>query len=240
MDAPTTTLAEAIDAELQARGDPGRAARERAYLKSASRHYGASVPAIREVATRTARRTPDLTHDAVVALVDTLWAEPVHERRVVCVELLDHYGERLGPDDLVLLECLLRDSHTWALVDVLAATVVGRLVERFPEANSTLDRWTGDGDFWIRRSALLALLKPLREGRGDFVRFGRYADAMLDEREFFVRKAIGWVLRDTARRRPDLVFDWLLPRADRASGVTLREAVKPLSPEQREAIAAAR
>ena len=59
---------------------------------------------------------------------------------------------------------------------------------------------------------------------------------MLDEREFFVAKAIGWVLRDMARQRPDLVYEWLLPRAGRASRVTLREAVKPLSPEQRLAV----
>jgi 3-methyladenine DNA glycosylase AlkD len=59
---------------------------------------------------------------------------------------------------------------------------------------------------------------------------------MLDEREFFIRKAIGWVLRDTARKRPDLVYEWLLPRAARASGVTIREAVKPLSEAQRAAV----
>jgi len=53
---------------------------------------------------------------------------------------------------------------------------------------------------------------------------------MLEEKEFFIRKAIGWVLRDTGRKRPDLVYAWLLPRAGRASGVTLTEAVKPLSP----------
>jgi 3-methyladenine DNA glycosylase AlkD len=63
---------------------------------------------------------------------------------------------------------------------------------------------------------------------------------MLEEKEFFIRKAIGWVLRDTARKRPDLVYAWLLPRAARATGVTLREAVKPLSPEQRAAALAAR
>ena len=103
-----------------------------------------------------------------------------------------------------------------------------------------LDRWATDADFWIRRSALLALLGPLRRGEGDFDRFSRYADAMLDEKEFFIRKAIGWVLRETAKTRPELVFDWLLPRAKRASGVTVREAVKPLPETQRAAILAAR
>lgn len=233
-------LAEAIDTELQAGGRPERAEKERAYLKSALRHYGTSVPSIRAVAKATARRHPEVTHDQLVALVEVLWAEPVHERRMACVELLDVYWDRLGPADAVLLERFLRESRTWPLVDGLAASVVGRLVERYPELTALLDRWAVDSDFWLRRSAMLALLVPLRQGGGDFGRFGRYADAMLDEREFFVRKAIGWVLRDTGRKRPDLVYEWLLPRAARASGVTIREAVKPLSAAQRAAIVAAR
>jgi 3-methyladenine DNA glycosylase AlkD len=61
---------------------------------------------------------------------------------------------------------------------------------------------------------------------------------MLEEREFFIRKAIGWVLRDTARRRPSLVAGWLAPRVHRASGVTVREAVKPLPPAVRELLLA--
>lgn len=61
-------------------------------------------------------------------------------------------------------------------------------------------------------------------------RFFRYADQLLEEREFFIRKAIGWDLRDIGRKRPDLVRDWLSPRTDRVSGVTLREAVKYLAP----------
>ena len=77
---------------------------------------------------------------------------------------------------------------------------------------------------------MLALLGPLRRGEGDFERFGRYADAMLDEKEFFIRKAIGWVLRETSKKRPDLVYEWIAPRTDRASGVTLREALKYLDP----------
>jgi 3-methyladenine DNA glycosylase AlkD len=155
--------------------------------------------------------------------------------------VLDLFADRLGAADAPLLERLLRESRTWALVDGLAASVVGVLVEREPAAmGPVLDRWATDDDFWLRRSALLALLVPLRRGGGDFDRFARYADAMLEEKEFFIRKAIGSVLRDTGRKRPQLVHDWLLPRAARASGVTVREAVKPLSDDQRAAILAAR
>ena len=70
-------------------------------------------------------------------------------------------------------------------------------------------------------------------------RFLGYADAMLDEKEFFVRKAIGWVLREEGKRRPDEVVAWLAPRTHRASGVTMREAVKYLPPEDREVLLAA-
>ena len=226
-----------INAELRLRGTPERAQHEKAYLKSTREHYGTSVPAIRSIAKAVGRQHPNIDHDDLVATVRALWSMPAHEDRMVAVELLEVYADRLGPADMALVEQMLRESGTWALVDSLAASVAGKLVEHQPELGEVLDRWSVDDDFWIRRSSLLALLVPLRRGDGDFERFARYADAMLEEKEFFIRKAIGWVLRDTARKRPAIVFTWLLPRAGRASGVTLREAVKPLSDQQREAIA---
>jgi 3-methyladenine DNA glycosylase AlkD len=84
----------------------------------------------------------------------------------------------------------------------------------------------------LRRAEMLALLLPLRVGAGDFERFSRYADALLEERESFIRKAIGWVLRETGKKRPELVAAWLAPRTHRVSGVTAREAVRYL-PERR-------
>lgn len=231
-------LAGRIDDGLRARSVPERAATEKAYLKSALAHYGTSVPATR-AAVREALDGERLDHDSLVAVVRELWEVPVHERRAAAVELLEMNREVLGRADADLLEGLLRESRTWALVDGLAASVVGPLTEADPAWGPRLDRWASDADFWLRRSALLAHLLPLRNGGGDWGRFCRYADAMLGEKEFFIRKAIGWVLRDTARTRPDLVFAYLLPRAARASGVTLREAVKPLRPEQRDAVRSA-
>ena len=229
-------LVRQIDTELRAHGTPARAEHEKGYLKSTRVHYGTSVPAIRSIAKAVGLQHPRIEHDDLVATVRALWSMPAHEDRMVAVELLEVYADRLEAVDIALVEQMLRESGTWALVDGLAASVAGRLFEQHSELGEVLDRWSVDDDFWIRRSALLALLVPLRRGDGDFERFGRYADAMLHEKEFFIRKAIGWVLRDTARKRPAMVFDWLLPRAGRASGVTMREAVKPLSDQQREAI----
>jgi 3-methyladenine DNA glycosylase AlkD len=183
-----------------------------------------------------ARKHPDLRRAELLRLVRELWKIPVHEYRMAAVELLDRFGSILTPADLRLVERLIRGSKTWALVDPLAINVAGGLVERFPELEDELDRWTVDRDFWVRRSALLALLRPLRRGEGDFRRFAGYADRMLEEREFFIRKAIGWVLRETGKVRPRQVARWLRPRAALASGVTVREAVKYLSRADRESI----
>jgi 3-methyladenine DNA glycosylase AlkD len=229
-----------IEAAVRAAGTPERAVSEQAYLKLPALEFtGASVPANRAAVRAWLRDRPGLTGGQLTGVAAALWSRPVFECRMAAVLLLAEQRALLTDGDVPLLERLLRDSGTWALVDSLAADVVGALVERYPALTATLDRWAADEDFWIRRSALLALLIPLRRGEGDFARFARYADRMLDEREFFIRKAIGWVLRETARRRPDLVAAWLAPRIGRASGVTVREAVRHLPGEQRDELLAA-
>jgi 3-methyladenine DNA glycosylase AlkD len=233
------TEAARIEAGIRAAGTPERAAASRAYLKTSLECTGTTVPEARSQLRAWLRERPGLTRAELVAVVTALWARPVFECRMAAGMLLTERRALLTATDIGLLEELLRTSGTWALVDSLAADVAGSLAERYPELTAVLDRWAGDPDFWIRRSALLALLVPLRRGDGDFGRFGRYADQMLDEREFFIRKAIGWVLRETAKRRPELVAQWLAPRVHRASGVTVREAVKWLPPAQRDELLAA-
>jgi 3-methyladenine DNA glycosylase AlkD len=227
--------ADELEARLRALGTPERAEHERRYLKSELEHHGATVWQIRREIRSFGKEHPEVSHAELVALVDALWAEPVHERRMAAVFLLQAYPELVRPGDLALIERLVRESKTWALVDGLAGDVLGELIVRHPGTADELDRWADDRDFWVRRSALLAQIKPLKAG-APFSRFGRYADAMLDEKEFFIRKAIGWVLRETAKTRPDDVFEWLAPRIGRASGVTRREAVKYLKPDQRAAL----
>jgi 3-methyladenine DNA glycosylase AlkD len=227
-----------IEQRCKAAGNAERAVGERAYLKSDLEFYGASVSEVRRVAKAFVTVYPDLTHDELAALIRELWARPVHECRMTAVMLLELDARLLGRDDLALIESMIQGSPTWAYVDDLAGHAAGSLLIKYPELGSRIDAWAVDANFWIRRSALLAQLLPLKQGAA-FDTFAAYADAMLEEKEFFIRKAIGWVLRETSKRRPEEVYRWVLPRAGRASGVTLREAVKYLEPAQREAILAA-
>jgi 3-methyladenine DNA glycosylase AlkD len=234
--ATAATQAAAWERALRELGTASRAASEKAYLKSDLEFAGTGIPAIRAHVVAWCKAHPGLAHDELTALADALWQSPLYECKAAAVVLLERSAPLLGPADLPLLERLLRTSHTWALVDGLAVNVAGDVAARYQQAGAVLDRWAGDDDFWLRRSALLALLRPLRAGGGDFERFARYADAMLTEREFFIRKAIGWVLREVGKRRPDLVAGWLGPRVHLAAGVTVREAVKPLPAPVRAAL----
>jgi 3-methyladenine DNA glycosylase AlkD len=191
-------IAAHIMRRLEAERDPARAGAEKRYLKSSLQFLGTGIPAIRATVTDVRRHCPALPREAVLEVAHALWNTPIHEYRMATVELLDSFRPVLEPHDLELVELLGREAGTWALVDPLAVSIAGNLVERFPELAATLDRWSTDPDFWIRRMALLTLLPPLRRGEGDVKRFTRYADLMLDEREFFIRKAIGWVLRIVA------------------------------------------
>lgn len=223
---PALSAADRLTAELRALGSPERAVTERAYLKSEYVHLGAGVPAVRTVATTYVRSTRP-AHDELVELIDRLWDTDVYERRLLGVELVLASPRTWNVDDLVWIEGLLRRCHTWALVDGLAALGVGRIVSADPAGLEVLDRWVADDDMWVRRSAVLALRDLTRDGR-EFDRFERYADVLLDEREFFIRKVLGWVARETGRRHPELVSPWVSANLHRMNGVTLREAVKYL------------
>ncbi len=226
-------IAAQIDANLRAAASQTRAVAEKGYLKSELEFLGCGVPATRAAIKAARKAHPTLGHDEVLTLARLLWDAPLYERRLAAVEVLAAYGGRLESADIDLVEGLIREAGTWALVDPLAITVVARLVERDAALGATLDRWAADADFWLRRAALLPALSG---GVGEVERFLSYADAMLEEHEFFVRKAIGWVLRAISKQRPNLVYAWLAPRITRASGVTVREAVKYLPPEQRESL----
>ncbi len=184
--------------ELRRHRNPARAPAEKAYLKSDLEFLGVGLPAMRQIVRAVKRQHGGLDRERLVVLVTILWKTPVFERRMVAVLLLEAFEPILQPVDIALLEGMIRESKTWAFVDELAVVITGPLVERSPDLLRVLDRWAHDDDFWVRRSAMLALLRPLRRGRGDFRRFARYADRMLEEREFFIRKSIGWVLQATA------------------------------------------
>ena len=234
-----SSIADELEARFRAHGNPERAEQEKRYLKSDMEFAGATVWQVDAEMKTWATAHPGLAHDELVALVLELWSRPPFERRMAAVMALERSTRLLSPADLDLVERLVRESGTWALVDGLAANVVGGILQADrASVEPVLDRWAVDPDFWVRRTSLLAELRPLRTGV-ELQPFLRRAELMLDEKEFFIRKAIGWVLRDVGKRRPAEVIAWIAPRTHRASGVTMREVVKYLPKADAERLMAA-
>ncbi|MEV7416629.1 DNA alkylation repair protein [Streptomyces sp. NPDC089919] len=224
--------ADALRAELAGRADPVRAAQQRAYLHSDLHHLGLSVPDVRRCVTGTRKALGALPAAQVTGLARELWgpppgaAGPVFEHRLAAVELLVQYVRALRTEDLHQVEELLRECRTWALIDPLAVHCAGAVALREEAAGAVLDRWVADPDFWLRRSALLALLPGIRADRPDLARLTRYADALVEEKEFFLRKALGWTLRELSTRDPQFVLGWVAENDARIAPLTRREALR--------------
>jgi len=228
-------LVEELEYELRTCGDAERAAGAKAYLKSDLEFIGVAARPLRAVARAFLADHPGIDRRQLIDLVQTLWQRPVFELKAVAVALLERRNRDLLIDDLEVVEDLLRRSHTWALVDWLCTKVAAPLVEIDPSAAmAILEKWSGDEDLWLRRASMLAQLPALRAGGGDFGLFASFASRMVGEKEFFVRKAIGWVLRDVSKKRPDLSYAFLSTHIHELSGLTLREGSKYLPAEQRE------
>ena len=207
---------EVIEA-LRPLGSAERAEQTKRYLKSELDFLGVPLPDIRRVVKQHKDADPEV-----------LWRQPLWEARMAAVELLKLRVGDLTADDLPLLERLIREGAGWALVDPLSGDIAGRIALDHAGAWPVIDTWAVDQDFWVRRSALLCLLPGIRAGRPDLRRLDRYAAAMIGEKEFFIRKAIGWVLRELSKKDPGFVTAWTERHLAEMSGVTLREAVRRL------------
>jgi 3-methyladenine DNA glycosylase AlkD len=231
---PIPALVAGFDHDLDGLGTAARATYDQQYHKSEFAHMGVPVPELRKLVKALYKEIGGRRagHDDVTTLAAVLWDSDVYERRLAAVFVLAQGVRLLEAPDLQDVTLMLRDAPMWALIDPLAGDVAGKVALRDREGTSdTLDLWAADGDFWLRRAALLALIPGIREGRPDLVRVTRYADPMVDESEFFVRKAIGWVLREIAYKDPTWVAAWVTARLERLSGVTFREAVRRLPEE---------
>jgi len=222
--------------QLRASGSRGRAAAAKAYLKSDLIFWGADLPAIRAAIREFCRAHPSLSRSQLRAVAESLYRADVHELRAAAIGVLECERATLIDRDLPWLIALVRRSKTWAYVDWIAPKVIGDVIARYPRAKSLLVGWSNDDDFWVRRTALLAEHDALRRGAGDFVLWSRVAATMLDEREFFIRKAIGWVLREVSKKRPELTFAFLREHRARVSSLSLQEGAKYLSASQRRAL----
>ena len=232
MSAPVVT---AIREALAGAGDPERAAGQQAYMKSSMPFHGLTSPELRALLrpllADAAYRLPDRA--GWEAALRDLWDHATHrEERYAAIALTGHRAYRAwqDPDALPLYAHLVTTGAWWDLVDPVATDRVGPvLLHHRAEVTPKIREWATGQDLWLRRTAILSQLK--HRGATDTALLQACVEANLADRSFWVRKAIGWALRQHARTDPDWVRNHVTGWGDRLSGLSRREALRHLSPE---------
>lgn len=211
---------------LEAHANPERAAPMAAYLKHRFPFLGIGTVERRRLLGDFLEQNggrPDA--DAARILARRCWRESEREFHYVGQELLGFRVGDLGPGDLPLIEHLITTHAWWDTVDFLAATLAGGILRRHREALApSCEGWLDSGDLWLRRTAVLCQLKW--RGETDTAVLERAIERTRQSPEFFLRKAIGWALREFARTDPGWVRDFL--ERTELSPLSRREAAKHL------------
>jgi 3-methyladenine DNA glycosylase AlkD len=215
-------------------GDPERAPRMQAYMKSELPYRGVGSVPLRAITREVVPAYPLPDRAAWEAAVLELWdAAAYREERYAALALAGHrlYREHRDPAALDLYRHLVVTGAWWDLVDTIASHHVGEILDRYPaEVTPVLARWAVDDDLWLRRTAMLSQLGRKAGTDVDLLRFAleQNLEGSRHGREFFIRKALGWALRTYARTDPDWVRAFVADHDDRLSGLSRREALKHL------------
>lgn len=213
-----------LRAALEAVAVPSDVAPMTAYMKDRFPFLGVKTPALRAAAKPWLDRAKSAEGDRLIEFADRCWAEPEREFQSVAATALRRGVGNLEPRHLDDLARLITTKAWWDTVDSLAVHSVGPLVDRHRELASVMDDWIDHDDIWLARTAILHQL--MYKERTDSDRLFDYADRRAGDTEFFIRKALGWALRQYARTDPEAVEVYVDANRDRLSGLTVREALK--------------
>jgi 3-methyladenine DNA glycosylase AlkD len=219
----------AVEHALIPLADEAKAQGMKAYLLNQFEFLGLAAP-VRRAAVKAIGKVKWHSTDDLLAVAELLWQKPEREYRYTAVDLLRQHSDQLSVNDLPTLQALLLRDAWWETVDGLSAVIADVMhaaVQQKPNAAATMDVWLQHPSHWVRRSALLHQLGWRLDT--DTTRLFGYATQLADEKEFFIRKAIGWALRDYARWNPQAVADFLVQHRATLSGLTVREAAKHLT-----------
>lgn len=220
----------ALRRELAAAGDPDRAASQQRYMKSDLPYHGLAAPQLKALLRPHLAAYAPGTRDDWEADVRRVWDGATHrEEWYVALALARHRAARpwQDPGALDLYRHLVISGAWWDVVDEIASHLVGGVLAGHRDATTpVLRRWATDDDLWLRRTAVLSQLRH-RAGT-DLDLLTHAIDCNAGDRSFWLRKAIGWALREHARTDPDWVRRFVAARAETLSPLSQREALRHL------------
>lgn len=230
--APDTVLIDALRSALHDAADPERGPVMQAYMKSEMPFLGIGANDRRSVVKEILAAHESMAPESWAATVSALWeGADYREERYAALDLLENrtYRDALTTERLPLLEQLIVNGAWWDYVDRIAAHPLGTILARDPEPTAAQMRaWALGANPWKRRSAILCQLR--RGARTDRKLLYDCIRPSMNEPDFFLRKAIGWALRQYARSEPEEVARFVSAHAHELSPLSRREALKHIHP----------
>ncbi len=215
-----------LKVEFASNGNPEVAAQQKAYMRNQFEFYGLKSAERRDI------QKPFLVKDFLPpkanldALVKKLWKEPQREYHHFAQELAFKYIKQLEKKDIQLFEFMITHQSWWDTVDYIANKLVGAYMKEFPEERDKhVARWLASGNIWLQRTALIFQLKYKEDL--DPKLMASTINTLLGSKEFFINKAIGWILREYSRTNPEWVQDFVA-KTPLLHGLSRREALRLL------------
>jgi 3-methyladenine DNA glycosylase AlkD len=219
-----STLLDRLEPTYRAAADPVRAVPMRAYMRDQFPFLGVPAPQQTQLARAVLAGVGRPGEDDLRIVATACWNLPEREFQYFACGYLRRHHSVLSSVFLDTVRQLLVEKSWWDTVDTLAAHVVGPLVLRSPNLVSTMDSWLDSDDLWLTRTAILHQLAY--KTHTDAGRLFRYCAARADHPDFFIRKAIGWALREYGKTDPEAVRAFVAQTS--LSGLSRREALKNL------------
>ncbi|MBD2864866.1 DNA alkylation repair protein [Paenibacillus oceani] len=218
-----------LQRSFEAASNPGEAAAMTAYMRGQFDFWGIKSPVRSAIVKEWLSRIQSPSADQLEQTARALWELPQREYQYAALDLLAKHVKRLEERHLDLLESLVVHKSWWDTVDALASNLIGPLLLRHAHLTGPLtERWIECDHMWLQRTALLYQLKYKKNTDTD--RLFRYIGLTKNSPEFFIRKAIGWALREYSKTDADAVRRFVANHA--LSPLSEREALKWLERRQ--------
>ena len=197
-----------LEIEFEKHKNAKIALEQKAYMRHQFEFYGLKATVRREIQKPFFIKEYLPQKSEIEHIIKTLWEKPEREYQLFAQELAFKYVKQLELKDINLFEFMVSNKSWWDTVDFIANKLMGEYFKTFPnQKEKYVTKWLKSDNIWLQRSALLFQLKY--KNKIDTVLLSSTINSLLNSKEFFINKAIGWVLREYSRTNPNWVIEFV-------------------------------
>lgn len=221
-----TDTSDAIIEAFMRHQNPEKAGPMQRYMKTEQPFFGIQKPLRAQLIRDELRRHPVEDPEGYRSTVQTLWRDSRRESQYAAIDIAMHYIRWRTDEHWDLYRVLVHTATWWDTLDSIATNLIGPCLLKNREHQIELDEWATWKSVWVRRAALLAHLKHNREA--DLEAIERTILTLTADRQFFIQKSIGWVLREYSKTNADWVRLFIEQHRSQFSNLAIREGSKYL------------